>query len=244
LLTIRKSHIMSWLQCPYRYKLEFIDGLKPEIDIIEAEIGRYFHDFAAMFFEELDYETLYTYDNYADVIGLFSLFLEPTMPKLVRPLCENFIGMEARRYLVLKQSGFQHLFKPFEVELELAEVRLTNNIELQGHIDRIDNIVPNQLCVIEYKTHKTFQFPRFELGFYSVLLHHHKRYKTPIKIAMYNPRLNIWKFEDVTERLLRTVRRHILSFANALKQNIFEKIKTDQCRFCFFLKTCYWGEQS
>jgi len=233
------------MECPYRYKLAFIEKLPvTKVDTIEADVGKFFHQFAADFFTEMDVETLFKCNAYDEVISLFNLYVEPTFPKLVLPLCRNFVQWEAIRFLALKAGGLYRYYLPLEIEKEFTDVRFDpyTDIILDGHIDRVDPALYAGSIIIEYKTHQTFKFPKDELYYYALLLRLIRYKPRPKYIAVYNPRHNRFEYEEIKQSGLRRMRRWILKFVSSVKSEIFEKFETARCRFCPYLSHCMWGD--
>ena len=249
---IRKSGLEAWIQCPKRYELLYLKGYEAQ-DTIEMQIGRIFHKFARDLFYWIDYDELQRlsnrqYEIYDPHVYEYFETLIYNMPKLVEPLCRNFILFEAKRWTQWLRSYSNPLkyFKPVDVEREIV----TPAIGLRGTVDRIDNI-PEGLVVIEYKTGKRqlqqpstphqsyYQALRRELAFYSILINDSHIYETPVThIAYYNPRTEESFCELLTKGLVDVARRRIRQLTDARAIGKYPRREGDHCSMCIALRPC------
>jgi len=235
---IRKSALETWLECPKRYELLWIKKI-PAKPTVSMQIGTYFHDFASKFFDKLDYDVLRKKTTWQDVIVYFGKFM-PRHP-ILRPLVRNFFEFEARRWLkiVMLFDDPVRYFKPVDTERYFqADI---DGIFLEGTVDRIDRLSDESLVNIEYKVANRLVLPdiRLELAFYNILINESKTYDQPVThIGYYNPKINSWFSEKVSQKLLQTARRRILQFKRANELGIFEKRPGMRCFFCPVADEC------
>jgi len=197
-------------------------------------VGTLFHEFARDFFDFLDYETLMTLNSLDDVREHFKTFVVD-QPPVVKRLCYNFIELEAQRFWKLREQTSDPLryFKPVATELHVAD----KNLGLEGTVDRIDRMLDENLAIVEYKTGSpNIRSVRLELGFYVILLQ--SRYPNIRYIVIYNPTHQKFHLDEVSPRLLSTVRRRIAQFRRAQELGEYPPRPGLHCAWCIMKKYC------
>jgi len=222
------------------YELVYLKKI-PSKASIEMKIGSTFHKFAQDFFENLDYRKLGGLKT-VEAHEYFLTFIDD-MPPLVKPLCENFIGFELGRLVMLRKSFSDpmHYFKPIVTEFEYEAKNVVPGVNGFGHIDRIDYSTKDTLVVVEYKTSKRMDVPTLkrELTWYVLSVEKTNIFDTPIThIACYNPRINQHFVARVTTKLRQVVKRRVLQLARAHRLNLFPRRESMLCRWCSALPVC------
>jgi len=242
---IHKTHLQTWIDCPMKYKLWFIDRQTFE-PTIGMQVGQQFHDFARDFFEFIDYEALASAATLGDILKVFKpLVIFERMPPILRQLCENFVQFEAKRYeLLMKQTDDPiYYFTPVAREVFLRDERQL----IEGTIDRIDRLRDETLCIIEYKTGRPeIRVAKRELAFYALLVHVRQRFEKPVThLAVYNPDQNKFHVQPVRRRVLQVARRRLQQFRKAHELGVFPPRPGPRCAWCPF-KICeeYGGGES
>ncbi|RLG44837.1 MAG: hypothetical protein DRN81_03495 [Thermoproteota archaeon] len=244
---LRKSMLEAWIACPKRYELMFVKKVKPK-RTVALTVGTLFHEYARRFFDIIDYDKLLRLTDVKDkylerkVVELFAETL-PAHP-LLRPLCLNFIKFEAKLWVKLLYM-FDDPIRYF-VPIAREEHIISDELGLESTIDRIDRLSDDSYVNIEYKTgyHWSIRDLRRELSFYNILANASKRFDKPVThIAAYNPRLNRYFVEPVSQRLLQATRRRILQFKRSQELGIYERRKGRRCYYCLVLDKCLEEEQ-
>ena len=164
-IMLSKSSIKTYTQCPYKWKLKYIDKLK------EPEGEALIRGSAAHKLIEVFYKTNVFFEN-----GEFAF------TDCDRELYE-FRELERRRMLALlnnKKDPQKYFFPLFQ------EKKILNNIlSLNGIVDAVYlNDADDEYIVIDYKTGKfdgTINKYRRELAFYKILLDNSKILDKPVK---------------------------------------------------------------
>jgi len=239
---LRKSMLEAWIVCPKMYELLFIKKV-PVKRTVALTVGALFHEYAKHFFDMIDYDKLLQYTDVSDpklydkVVEYFAETL-PAHP-LLRPLALNFIKFEAKQWVELIKLYEDPL--PYFVPVAREEHLISEELKLEGTIDRIDRLSTGNYIIIEYKTghYWSVRDLRRELAFYVILASSTNRFDRPIThIGCFNPRLNKWFAEPVHQKLLQATRRRILQLRKANELGIFERRPGRRCYFCLALEAC------
>jgi len=238
-MEVRKTKLECWIKCPRIYELIFLRGIPLTVGI-EAKRGRHFHKFAYDFFDRLDVTQLKRLQNTRSVKKFFLTYLSK-VPKLVEPLCRNFLLFEANRYVKLTRwyENPLQFFLPLAREFPFKVKGVVPGIVGVGTIDRIDRTSKDTLVLIEYKTSRLLDPLKVkrELGFYAICVE--KTFELPIShIACYNPRIPKYFVFPLTKKLKHVVRRRILQFVKAHELGFFPRHESLLCRWCPALNFC------
>lgn len=149
------SKLSTYEDCPLKFKLAYIDGIKVEEEGIEAFLGSRFHEAMEKLYSELRFRTM-TLDE-------VKAFYESQWKKnfhdkvvVVRPertpddyfrLGLKFIEDYYRRYFPFNQNRILGLEQFIEIELEGRRRYI-----LQGYVDRIDLTPDGVIEIHDYKT--------------------------------------------------------------------------------------------
>lgn len=140
---ISKSRILAYINCPFGYKLRYVQDLKTETNIY-CERGIKIHDVANKFF-----------DGFPEFKGNLPI-VAMKMTSYIKGLCEdgdyekykdyfkNFINLESKRYMKVGYDRFKPLYRELHVEDKVAG--------LHGYVDRVDKTKKGNYIVWDYKT--------------------------------------------------------------------------------------------
>lgn len=220
---IHKSHVQAFVECPR--KLQYLLENIPFEPTVSMQIGTIFHEFARWFFEKVD-------PSVADPKFEFRKLIPTTLPPVVRVLCENFVDWEAERLLRMRREGTARYWKPIGLEVELR-----NEAEqLEGTIDRIDELPDGTVVIVEYKTGKpVISSVRRELAIYALLA---KPFYPVSRVAMFNPNKKFAFVQKIDDRMLRKARRYVLAVRRAIELRQFPKNEDFWCITCPWLSIC------
>lgn len=222
-MLISKTGFMTYLQCPYRYKLMFIDCVEWEVSV-RMRVGGLFHKFAQRFFENVR-PSLFEREDFDDWAREVAL----KQPKLVRKAVYNFLHLERKRYLKCRDN----LQYPWYYYYPVAtEIRLENpELGICGIIDRIDRGVDGNV-LIEYKVSQGSLNRvrlRRELNFYVLVVNSRFNIK---QIGCINPQTGEYYIEPINERSVNHTRRLIEKVQNGIREGKFEPRESLQCFYC------------
>ena len=147
-LSVSKASLFD--DCPYKYKLNYIDKIKPVVTPAALIKGSAIHDI----FE-------HAYDNVETIEDLKNNIRNHQDYFLYEDQLENFITYNE---MMLEKTG---QFKPWHAELRLTD----KDWNVIGIIDRIDKI-DGKIFVTDYKTGKSHPISdyKIQLGTYQKLL--------------------------------------------------------------------------
>ena len=156
---VSASALESYLRCPLRYFFTYVLGLKePDSSDIEMmDVGNILHDLAYKYYQRKDRLTLDIDDFcYSTIMNVFEQD-EKLQQHINSPILINLIA-EAKRFIShLRQldenSKFAptHFEKSFGTNKSLPALALTENVCLNGKVDRID-FYQNYFRIIDYKS--------------------------------------------------------------------------------------------
>jgi len=226
---LHKSMLQVWLRCPLQFKLLFLDR-KPQEVSFEMQLGTMFHDFARDFFDYVDLETAAQCKTVQEVGKLFGKLVLPEFPPVFKQLCLNFTQFEAARYWTLRGKGRLDLYLPVAKELSVTVPEKM----MSGIIDRVDKMIDDTLCIVEYKTGRPqIRSVQRELAFYKIMLDAAQLFDLPIEwLAIYNPNEQKFFVRRFSTQLLNATRRRIDQFWRAMQRKQFEPKPGFHCTWC------------
>lgn len=134
-IPLSKSGVQMFDRCPYRFKLQVVDGLDSTSP--EMEKGREIHDAVAKLPYQIDYDLVMS----GDWKGLEEVMLDLLPEKEY----VNFIALQMMRYKALKNK---ELFFPVYVEKFLHD----KGLNYYGTFDRLDAEDNGSYIVIDWKS--------------------------------------------------------------------------------------------
>jgi putative RecB family exonuclease len=179
------SRLNTYLQCPLRFKLKYIEKAEPEFkETVEAFLGSTVHTALEKLYRDLKYQRIMSLEEVLAFYGTEWAENWNEDIKIVRPEYgrENYRRM-GEKYL----TDYYRRFQPFDQETHIAlEQRifirfgLDNKYQLQGFIDRLSCTSDDIYVIHDYKTSATL--PRQieaeedkQLALYAIAVKEHYR---------------------------------------------------------------------
>jgi len=253
---IRKTAFVTYKKCNKKFEYFYNDpdyfnyGNDDEKEKSEPLIkGSLFHDGCENFFKQLEGKA---FDK--NLPNTFDNYFPKTKYDDVNQWFKWFAETEKVRYAELAENNCVGNWYPVAMEIE---VRMKDDIDRTGHVDRVD-VIPNkkELCIVEYKTGKSYNMDNkytvtdmnAEIGFYINILNY-ARVFPGYKITQWkviNPTLErIW-INSVSPISLRAVNSTYSEIVMKLKKGgEFERNISKLCDWCPYKDDCLFkGEQS
>ena len=221
---LSKSRILTYINCPFHYKLKYICGL-PEATIPAYERGKAVHEILAQFWAKFFSKDI------NNPTAQFTDILQKLADKSweeYQIYLENFVDFEVTRWNKLKTPLWRNqFFKPTHLELVL------HHKGAMGIIDRIDYHPKRGYRIIDYKTGGAYGIEKnmFELAFYAHLVH--KNYKFRItRVGILNLKTGKFFQSPITMIDIAKAGRIANRVQKLILGEIFEKPKNPNCWFC------------
>lgn len=151
------SKLSTYEQCPFKYKLRYLDKIKPVIEqTIEAHLGSSVHSTLEWIYNSLKQNPEKIFDLDEIIVFYSNVWREKYNPKILivrRELTDKDYFEKGVRFLVdyfLKHSPFKD--GTIECEKRIF-IELDENTKIQGFIDRlVHNIETGKYEIHDYKT--------------------------------------------------------------------------------------------
>lgn len=226
-------------QCPCRYKYQYIDKL----------IQRYRKPWPWLTMGNNVHATLADFLRIVPVEKRTIETIENLLRKTWRQNRKGFADSEEERQWGERALAQLRWFvstqkvdvQPFLLE-KFHEAPVTNNLILNGRIDRIDQMDDGGLHVIDYKTGSMPEkVDIFQLLLYVLILSRTLSY--PVSKASYLYLADgAWHTFSITEGDVQDARDRVLAIAEEIKQERkYPQVTGPLCRFCDFLEICDAG---
>ncbi len=154
------SRLSTYVQCPLRFKLKYIEKAEPEFEqTVEAFLGSTVHTALEKLYRDLKHRKTMSHE---ELLAFYGEQWDENWNediRIVRPEygCDNYRSMGAK-YL----TDYYHRFQPFDQETDIAlEQRVfirfgpENKYQLQGFIDRLSCTADDTYVIHDYKTSGT-----------------------------------------------------------------------------------------
>jgi len=228
-LPIRKTAFMMFKHCEKQFEYFYNDKVayteyKQSSENPALRRGTLFHNGCEDFFTKVK-----GLPSKADMTNSFRTCLPTITDKkdlLVNDWFDYFAKIEAQRLTEISKESFDyaHLFYPIETEMYVS---MKDTIDRNGHIDRIDNMKDGTLCIVEYKTGKSYDMNKTwaitkmnaEIGYYVQILNKVKYFKDKeIKYwKVINPTLQITWINKISPVSLRGVETTYAKMVNKIQ---------------------------
>lgn len=222
---IRKSMVESFLMCPRRFMLEWLNGSEKTPTLMMLQ-GTRFHEFAQRFFD------------YADSIDMheWEQMIPDEFSDFEKGMAEWFIGYERQRLHNLIMAGKEDEWRPLLREYRMVDDKLY----MESTMDRVDwwDKEKNELVVVEYKTGPKINETsvKRQLAFYSVLWYNTGNVGKIVKMRVINPNVREVREFEVEEKDLRKVMKDVMKIRDAMLLKEFpakcSEAKMAMCRLC------------
>ncbi len=151
-IKLRKSLFMSFRRCQqqgvYNYAIQ--DDGYGDLNVENENLlkGQVFHHAMEDFYNTIEMSKLESTDNRLEYIR--SLLPNPKQPDLSQWF-DWYAKYESDRYNSMENKEY---FMPFKTEYYVEA--MVDGVKRTGHFDRIDRINETDICIIEYKTGKSY----------------------------------------------------------------------------------------
>jgi CRISPR/Cas system-associated exonuclease Cas4 (RecB family) len=145
---------------------------------------------------------------------------------------ERALGM-LRRFVETQQVDVQ----PLMVE-RFHEAPVSENLIINGRIDRIDRLDDGSLHIIDYKTGRAEESDTFQLYLYCLILS--RTLTWPVSKASYLHMENgVWQTIEVQSKDKEKSRQIVLSIANKIEgETEYPVVTGPLCQYCDFMEIC------
>ena len=241
------SRINCFYQCPYKYKLQYIDRIKVEVpDTIETYMGRLVHEVMEKLYKDLQYQKKNTKKELLDYFE--KLWSGKWSDKIVIVkkdyTTDNYKDM-GRKYI----SDYYDRFKPFNGIKTLA-LETENFLDLEDgnkyHI-RIDRLACNNdgnYYVCDYKTggriSTQYDLDRDrQLAMYSLWVRQKYSDAKDVKLVWYFMAFDREMVSERTPKQLEGVKRDIENMIKHIESvSEFPTYKSRLCDWCKYKQMC------
>jgi putative RecB family exonuclease len=238
------SSLSTFEQCPYKFKLKYIEKIDPIIkDTIESFMGKMVHETLEKLYMDLQYDKVISiedllhflnhiwYENYNDQIVIIKK--QYTMEKYLS-LAKQYISDYYQKYKPFNQTktiGIEnHLIFPLDKQ---------KNYQIQGFIDRLSEKEPRHFQIHDYKTssrlpsQKQLDSDR-QLGLY--MLGVKNQYPQVKDITL------IWHFLKFNKELQSTRSNQQLEKLKDKVITLIKRIESSKTFTCNLSPLCNWCE--
>lgn len=247
------SRISCFENCPYKYKLKYIDKIKPEIETsIEAFLGSMVHDTLERLYKDMRFQKINTIE---EILAYYNeIWTKNWVPNIIivrkdytqenfRAMGEVFIRDYYNKHHPFDQTKTIGLEKRIVIDLE-------NNgkYKLQGYIDRLSCKNAGEYEIHDYKTNSSL--PQIEylkkdrqLALYAMAVK--KIYPDAENIKLiwhflsFNKDIVLEKTDEELEQLKHDTKKAIDAIESA---SSYPTVVTKLCDWCEFRSKCpEWG---
>ena len=243
------SRLNSYLQCPLRFKLKYIEKAEPEFEqTVEAFLGSTVHTALETLYRDLKYQTIMSLEEVLDLYGKKWVEGWKENIKIVRREYghENYRRM-GEKYL----TDYYRRFHPFDQETHIAlEKRVfirfgpDNKYRLQGFIDRLSCTSDDTYVIHDYKTSATLpgQIEADEdkqLALYAIAVKEHYRDCRNVKLVWHYLAFDKDVISERADAELEELKAEIGAIIDRIESTIdFAPQRSVLCGWCEYRPRC------
>jgi putative RecB family exonuclease len=247
------SKISCFENCPYKYKLKYIDKVRPEIEqTIEAFMGSLVHSVLEKLYKDLRFQKL---DTLEELLGYYNeqwkknwnpailLVRKEYRPENYRKMGESYIRNYYKRH-----HPFDHTKTVGLEQRILIDLGKDGKYMLQGYMDRLAFAGKGTYEVHDYKTNSSLPLKKYlsddrQLALYALAVKRSYPNAENIKLVWhflsFNQDVTLEKTDDELERLRLETIEVIKSIESARD---FPARAAKLCDWCEFRTICpEWG---
>lgn len=235
MLKLSPYSIGIYEQCPRRYKYHYVDRLIREYrkPWPWLTMGNHVHATLTDFFSTIPVErrTVETIENL--LRQKWSRNREGfSDSEEEREYGERALGM-LRRFVETEKIDVQ----PLMVE-RFHEAPVSENLIINGRIDRVDRLEDGSLHIIDYKTGRAEESDTFQLHLYCLILS--RTLTWPVSKASYlHMEDGVWQTVEVQGEHMEESRQRVISIANRIEGETEYPVVIGQlCQYCDFAEIC------
>lgn len=231
---LSKSDVLTYDQCPWRFKLSRVDGIKVELS--EAmQRGQDFHESVWRLYDRVDKEAI--------IKGVRTIDEEYRKHLPKGPIYDKFIAIERRR-LANASRAEKSTFFPVYKEKYLEDEKL----QFSGTIDRVDKTPEGEWIVLDYKTGKFHDWNlrnyRYELAGYKHLIDQSGLLPRKVEfICMVFIKSEDVFFERIKPQTEAAFLRRTKKARGKIKARQFSKKISHLCNYCPYMGVCLSEEE-
>ncbi|UCD03170.1 MAG: PD-(D/E)XK nuclease family protein [Candidatus Aenigmatarchaeota archaeon] len=243
------SRISAFRQCPYKFRLKYIDKVRPEIEqTIESFLGMLVHDTLERLYRDLRFQKMNTVK---DLLKYYNEQWEKNWNTAILIVRKGYTPENYRMMGEKFIADYYEKHKPFDqaktVGLEqriMIDLSGDGKYKLQGYIDRLALRSDGTYEVHDYKTNSNLPLNEYlnndrQLAIYAMAVR--KNYPDAEKIKL------IWHFLsfnkdtvlEKTDEELEQLRKDVISDIKEIESTAkFPTNKTKLCEWCEFRPMC------
>lgn len=247
--TYSHSKISTFENCPYQYKLRYIDKIKPEIqNTIEAFMGDMVHQTLEKLYKDLKFQKLNSKDEILDFFN--KLWNKEYSSDILIAKAEQ--GLTAQNYKLMGEkfiTDYYEKYKPFN-QLTILGLETQDKMTLpdgnQWHV-RIDKFAcdnENNYYVCDYKTNSRMKDQEEadsdrQLAMYSFWVKDKFKDAKSVKLLWHMLAFNKEITSERTEEQLRKLQQNVCNKIKEIENaKDFPRYITALCNYCGYQETC------
>jgi putative RecB family exonuclease len=243
------SRLSTFEQCPFKFKLKYIDQIKPEIEkSIEAHLGSVVHSTLEWLYTQIQKQNLATIE---EVITYYAENWQSTYTKEIAIVRKNLTEKDYFNKGVKFLLDYYMKHKPFvdgTIELEkkiIIDLDGTGKYKLQGFIDRlVYNPQTKEYEIHDYKTANTLPTEDKiatdrQLALYSIAIKEIFGENNNVLLTWHFLAHNIKICSRRTSEELEKLKKEIINLIDKIEStNYFPVQKSALCGWCEFKSMC------
>lgn len=243
------SRISCFEQCPFKFKLKYIEKVRPEIEqTVEAFLGSLVHDVLQKLYKDMRFQKMNTPE---ELLAYYNEQWEKNWNPAILVVRKDYKPENYRKMGEKFITDYYEKHKPFDqsktVGLEQRIVIDLNNdgrYKLQGYIDRLATKGDGVYEIHDYKTNSSLPLKEYleedrQLALYAMAVK--KNYPNAERIKLiwhflsFNEDITLEKTEEELDKLKLTVISDIQRIESA---SDYPTKKTKLCEWCEFRPMC------
>ena len=243
------SRISTFGQCPYRFKLKYIDKVRPETEqTVEAFMGSMVHEALEKLYKDVKFHKPVSLEEL--LVYYSALWAKNWNPAIVivrkeygqenyRSMGENYIADYYRRHYPFNQTKTLGLEQRITLDLDGS-----GKYKLQGYIDRLAYQEGGIYEIHDYKTSASMPMKEYleedrQLAIYALAVRKSYPNASQIKLIWHYLSANQDVVLEKTEEELEALRKAVISDIDRIESATEYPTKPDKiCEWCEFRPMC------
>jgi len=242
------SRLSCFEQCPFKFQLKYLNGIKKDITTVEAFMGTLVHEVLEKLYKDVKHNKQ---DTIEDLLKEYNKKWKKAWNDNIRIVRKDYTAENYRKMGEKYISDYYNRHKPFNHTKTLGlEMRVLIKLDtkgkyrIQGYIDRLALAGKDTIEIHDYKTSGSLPTQEYldndrQLALYAIAVKEMYPFVKKIKLIWHFLAFDVDMVSTRTEKQLEELKKEIVTLINAIEEHrAFEPKESALCDWCEYQEDC------